>query len=647
MDTQNPLFAKFDQVLGKTTPTTTTGPVSSRADEIRALDTSPSPSKKFGDDPSFKASVGGVATVVPNVLKTIGNIPSDIANIGHTAIDSTAGQIGESREVATDIYKDRGLKEGTKDIVSGFGDTLTKIGEAPGKAVVSARDKNDLLEHLSPLQEATIKQRDTIVDKIKDAQKTGKDTTHLIKALKYTLETLADINNQIGTKEDRRNEDIASITRVAKYPIEHPAQIAIAAEGLEPETQASISTKIEPVTSTIENPITKLANKGKSLISKPEPTFENAISEAQKIKNPTSKYTPTKSEKLYKSDSVKTTGKGPFRKEVASPKPTGEDEVLADLVSQKKISSSNLPNENISAIKTEARAIDSGIDEFVNRPELNRPFNGKMLDKMTDKIMTEAKASRVFISDSAEQKAYQDVIDIFKEEASKNPYNSAGLRKTNKAFNARMEDLLSEDIYAAEEAGRSSSITQARIRAAKAVRSGSSDFLAEGIDKSQISSTLKILHPDEATPFIDSAKNFEKVEDFVKNARSKMEDKILKDTYRAEKRRIARSMEKGMSFDEALKKEGISIDVDSDLKDIWNAAHTDVSATGGSVYKTQLQKEARLLNAADEIAYNARGTLNKTDLKKFFEAHPNVKKTLQFLGTAAGLKGGWDFLTGD
>jgi hypothetical protein len=43
MDTQNPLFAKFDQVLGKTTPTTTTGPVSSRADEIRALDTSPSP----------------------------------------------------------------------------------------------------------------------------------------------------------------------------------------------------------------------------------------------------------------------------------------------------------------------------------------------------------------------------------------------------------------------------------------------------------------------------------------------------------------------------------------------------------------------------------------------------------------------------
>lgn len=401
------------------------------------------------------------------------------------------------------------------------------------------------------------------------------------------------------------------------------------------------------ITDTVTNTAKEIKNKVTNKMAPKVPTFDETISEAQKIKNPTSKYTPIKSEQLYKSDSVKTTGKGPFRKEVAAPKPTGEDEVLSELVSQKKISKNNLPNENISAIKTEARAIDSGIDEFVNRPELNRPFNGRMLNKMTDKIMADAKASRVFISDSAEQKAYQDVIDIFKEEAAKNPYNNAGLRKTNKAFNSRMEDLLSDDIYGADEAGRSSSITQARIRAAKAVRSGSSDFLAEGIDKSQIGSTLKILHPDEATPFIDSAKNFENVNDFIKNSRSKMEDKILNDTYRSEKRRIARAMEKGASFDEALKKEGISIDVDADLKDIWNAAHTDVSATGGSVYKTQLQKEARLLNVADEIAYNARGTLNKTDLKKFFDAHPNVKKTLQIGLTGLGLKGGWDFLTGD
>lgn len=40
MNNDNPMFAKFDQALGKTTPTTSAGPVSSRADEIRALATS-------------------------------------------------------------------------------------------------------------------------------------------------------------------------------------------------------------------------------------------------------------------------------------------------------------------------------------------------------------------------------------------------------------------------------------------------------------------------------------------------------------------------------------------------------------------------------------------------------------------------------
>ena len=38
-DTPNPMFAKFDQVLGVKTPTTTSGPISTRANEIRNLAT--------------------------------------------------------------------------------------------------------------------------------------------------------------------------------------------------------------------------------------------------------------------------------------------------------------------------------------------------------------------------------------------------------------------------------------------------------------------------------------------------------------------------------------------------------------------------------------------------------------------------------
>ncbi|MEI6532502.1 MAG: hypothetical protein WCO06_01540 [Candidatus Roizmanbacteria bacterium] len=270
----NPMFSKFDQILGKTTPTPTDGtlPVTSRADQIRALakkslaDTEANkPKPAFGTEPSFKASIGGAETIVPNTLKTLGNIPSDVANIADTAIQSTAGNIGKSLGVATDIYKDRGVVQGTKDIVGGFADTLTKIGEAPGKAIVGQNDKMDLVNHLAPIQETTLKQRDAILQKIDDAKKNGKDTTNLVKALKYTVESLDSLNAQIGTKEDRSNQTIDTLTNVAKYPIEHPAQTAILAETLKPETQATIVSKIKPVTSKIETGVNAVKNTASDL----------------------------------------------------------------------------------------------------------------------------------------------------------------------------------------------------------------------------------------------------------------------------------------------------------------------------------------------------------------------------------------------
>lgn len=199
-------------------------------------------------DPSFKASIGGAGTVLPNIAKTIGNIPSDALGTVGAAVVTPAKNIGDSLKIATDIYKDRGAVQGTKDIAAGFGDSFT----APGKLLVGMADKQHLVDHLSPLQDSAIKQRDLLLQRIADDQKEGKDTHNAVAALKIVQENLTSLNDQIGSKEDRQNKGVEDLTNIAKYPIEHPVQTAITADTLNPEMQAAISEKITPITTKVE-----------------------------------------------------------------------------------------------------------------------------------------------------------------------------------------------------------------------------------------------------------------------------------------------------------------------------------------------------------------------------------------------------------
>lgn len=79
-----------------------------------------------GVQPSFKASIGGAETVLPNIAKTFGNIPSSAAGLIYGGIVKPAENIGKSLGAIEDIYKTRGLVGGTKDIIGGFGETLKK-----------------------------------------------------------------------------------------------------------------------------------------------------------------------------------------------------------------------------------------------------------------------------------------------------------------------------------------------------------------------------------------------------------------------------------------------------------------------------------------------------------------------------------------
>lgn len=91
--------------------------------------------------PTFPAKEGGISTIPGNVARTFGNIPSSAAKIAQSVIApvnplnlqspmNIGSSVVKGIDTARDIIKDRGVVQGGKDIASGFGSTIKKIGGA-------------------------------------------------------------------------------------------------------------------------------------------------------------------------------------------------------------------------------------------------------------------------------------------------------------------------------------------------------------------------------------------------------------------------------------------------------------------------------------------------------------------------------------
>ena len=239
------------------------------------------PKKAYGEDPQFKASIGGAGTIVPNIAKTIGNIPSSAVHLADTAFSPPLNLLKsvipsrrpeDAGKFALGEIFQGGVKEGTKALAGGFGSTAKKIFQFAGDLAVQNRDKKDLLDSLSPIQEQTIKQQEVILQKIQEAKKEGRNTTNLVKALKYNQESLDSLNNEIGTKEERRNKEIQTFTNIAKYGIERPLEIPLALETGGPKS--NISRIASPVTRGVE---TNLSGIVRNLTTKSEQQIESII----------------------------------------------------------------------------------------------------------------------------------------------------------------------------------------------------------------------------------------------------------------------------------------------------------------------------------------------------------------------------------
>ena len=87
--------------------------------------------------PSFPASMGGEETILPNLAKTFGNIPSSARNLTRAVTSpvnpldlesplNIGSNISKSASTGIDIFQKFGIKEGVKLIAEGFLDTLKK-----------------------------------------------------------------------------------------------------------------------------------------------------------------------------------------------------------------------------------------------------------------------------------------------------------------------------------------------------------------------------------------------------------------------------------------------------------------------------------------------------------------------------------------
>lgn len=510
--------------------------------------------------------------------KTVGAITTGI----HGALSGIAGGVG-------DIFT---------NMISPF--IPQKVKDAYGEATTQAIQDMKTAWDETPTTVEGQKGKELVHNFINSLAQKAKDNPELTTALSDALnvallgEGSAVAGKVKSTVETGIEKSLPTASNVAKTGI----------EAVKTGTEA-VKTGTENVKGYIGDYLAKRAE------NKATQEFTNSIDEAKKILNPYDVYTPSERQMALKKGNIETSGKGIFSKEKVTQPTTPTVNTLTEMVNEGKISAKNLPSKNIEILKQEARTTDTNIDSFLSRPELNAPYTNNMVNKVFDRVFSSAKNDLVFVADSTEQKAYQAVVDVAKEEIAKQPKNMAGLREGIKAFNQRMERILGQDIYS----GASESVGNARITAAKDVRSNLNNFIADNVENSQKNTTLRAMSSKETAPLIEKAKNFDNVDDFVKSQKSSF----------AKKRNFTNPSE-------------YSTTVEEDLKDIWNIAHTRVEGGGNSLYRSTLQKEAQLLNSADEIAYRARGGINKSDLKRFIDKHPLVKKGVGYV--TAGVVGG-------
>ena len=186
-------------------------------------------------EPSFKASMGGANSIAPNLAKTVGNIPSSARNLARFTAEpvnpldldspmNIGSNLSKSGFAIKDIFKNRGLGGGLKDIAGGFADTAKKgynLWKGAGEAIYSNLEKNTLGTNSTSGGVGT-----SIAEGVSEIAKLGIEDPLLIPSLAYggksittagkTTDAISDLARPFTRGADTSVKNISSKVRTAR-----------------------------------------------------------------------------------------------------------------------------------------------------------------------------------------------------------------------------------------------------------------------------------------------------------------------------------------------------------------------------------------------------------------------------------------------
>lgn len=290
--------------LGVETPTQ--APVQNRASELDSAwgtpVSKPNPIvSAIKGETSFPADENAT-TALPNIARTAGNIPSSAAKLVRGVIApvnpldtenpvNIGANVSKGASALHDIYKEKGVVQGTKDILGGFADTYLKIGET----IYGGIDKayNALLDNP---KEAILKATEHIA-------KIGIEDPLFIPSLLYG-----------GAKGTGAKTDI--LTRVS-----------------------GVDTSVSNIANKVG---TKLEESGQKTIDATRQEFARELTRPER----------TPSVKKAEVGRTTETGVGPFKKSIVEPTPL-EARSTEEVAKIKEINPKNTYQQNYNAIKSE------------------------------------------------------------------------------------------------------------------------------------------------------------------------------------------------------------------------------------------------------------------------------------------------------
>ena len=413
-------------------------------------------------------------------------------------------------------------------------------------------------------------------------------------------------------------------------------------EGAPAGDKSLIQKGADKVTDVVENTLDKAGKKIRSTIS---PTgegasYEDALKEAQRKLNPAEKYTPTERSEML-GNQTERAGVGMFKRDVPKITPTEEADVLAQMHSEGRLPKGNTPGQDVQTIQQEANRHALANDEYLNQDKFQKILvNGRDTEKVLDKVLEKAKKDIVFSPGSAEERGYNDVIAVAREEMEKTKGNIPGLRESVKKFNTRMNEILGKDIYT--ESGVPTTVGKARIQAAKDVRHALNDHIQTVLNDAHVV-RLSELSPSQR-PLVARAKEYaptdrqQFIDDMLtegsaSTAESKFAEKTGTPYEGIDKSTVSESglnVNRRSPLAGGTHGKGYSTTPEEDLGEIFDMAHESIASTKGDAFKATLKKEALLRSAADEIKYRAGDTIGSSRVVRFLNSQKG-KAALQAL----------------